>query len=403
MNGIGNVKLDSKHVQIALNEIKVYLRQFGILESLQMFSIDGKCQKSAICKCCKLQTKWLISGTDEKKMKMTCIIPNCNEEGMKTERFSANNVMSNFGFASDLADADSYLCNDHHNAVHLEQHNQRLEKYSVCLKAIEFHHRKVRRRLYSEAVDLSQSPTYSSLAEILRPSEADVAEVGMCTEPVEDVAEMEREEEFEEPEVEACAEPVEDVAEMDREEFEEPEKEGCAEPVEDVAKMAREEFEEPEVEACAEPVEDVAEMDREEFEEPEKEGCAEPVEDVAKMAREEFEEPEVEGCAEPVEDVAKMASGEDQLEEPWVMSLTGEALTRQEVGQAAVQDQAGRDFHVDRGCRGRDGSCWSPEPAGCTHGRRGVSRLFVGGGEFYRVLSRAGRSKAAQRLLDVTS
>ena len=277
---------------------------------------------------------------------------------MKTERFSANNVMSNFGFASDLADADSYLCNDHHNAVHLEQHNQRLKKYSVCLKAIEFHHRKVRRRLYSEAVDLSQSPTYSSLAEILRPSEADVAEVGMCTEPVEDVAEMEREEEFEEPEVEACAEPVEDVAEMDREEFEEPEKEGCAEPEEDVAKMAREE---------------------------------------------EFEEPEVEGCAEPVEDVAKMASGEDQLEEPWVMSLTGEALTMQEVGQAAVQDQAGRDFHVDRGCRGRDGSCWSPEPAGCTHGRRGVSRLFGGGGEFYRVLFRAGRSKAAQRLLDVTS
>ena len=67
----------------------------------------------------------------------------------------------------------------------------------------------VRRRLYSEDVDLAQSPTYSSPAEILRPSEpseADVAEVGMVAEPGEDDAEMAREER------------VEDVAEIAREE-----------------------------------------------------------------------------------------------------------------------------------------------------------------------------------------
>ena len=54
----------------------------------------------------------------------------------------------------------------------------------------------VQRRLYSEDVDLAQSPRYSSLAEILRPSEpseADVAEMGMCPEPVEDVVEGVRE------------------------------------------------------------------------------------------------------------------------------------------------------------------------------------------------------------------
>ena len=93
----------------------------------------------------------------------------------------------------------------------------------------------VQRRLYSEDVDLSQSPTYSSVAEILRPSEpseADVAEVGMCAEPVEDVAEMAREE----LEVEACEEPVEDVAEIAREE--ELEVEACEQPVEDVAERA---------------------------------------------------------------------------------------------------------------------------------------------------------------------
>ena len=42
MNGFGNVNLDSQNVQIALKEIKVYLHQLGILESLQRFSINGK-------------------------------------------------------------------------------------------------------------------------------------------------------------------------------------------------------------------------------------------------------------------------------------------------------------------------------------------------------------------------
>ena len=91
----------------------------------------------------------------------------------------------------------------------------------------------VQRRLYSEDVDLS--PTCSSVAEILRPSEpseADVAEVGMCAELVEDVAEMAREE----LKVEACEEPVEDVAEIAREE--ELEVEACEQPVEGVAERA---------------------------------------------------------------------------------------------------------------------------------------------------------------------
>ena len=102
----------------------------------------------------------------------------------------------------------------------------------------------VRRRLCSEAADLSQSPTYSSLAEILRPSEP--SEV--------DVAEVE---------VGAYAGPLEAV---------------------------------------------VAEV-------------------------------KVEACVEPVEDVAKMAS-EEVFEKPGMVSVTGEALMMQEVGQAAVQDQA---------------------------------------------------------------
>ena len=70
----------------------------------------------------------------------------------------------------------------------------------------------VRRRLYSEDVDLAQSPRYSSLADFLRPSEpseADVAEVGMCPEPVEDVVEGGREDVAE----------VEDVVEGVREEM----------------------------------------------------------------------------------------------------------------------------------------------------------------------------------------
>ena len=122
----------------------------------------------------------------------------------------------------------------------------------------------VRRRLYSEDVDLSQSPTYSSLAEILRPSEpseADVAMVGMCAEPMEDVAAMAREEELKEPEVEACEGPVEDVAEIAREgECKEPEVEGCAGPVEDVAERAsgEEQLEVETLTVTEDPVEEMA-------------------------------------------------------------------------------------------------------------------------------------------------
>ena len=151
----------------------------------------------------------------------------------------------------------------------------------------------MRRRLYSEDVDLAQSPRYSSLADFLRPSEADVAEVGMCPEPVEDVVEGGREDvaEVEDvvegvredvAEVGMCPEPVEDVVEGVREDVAEVEDvvEGVGEDVaevEDVVEGVREDV--AEVGMCPEPVEDVVEGVREDVAE---------VEDVVEGVREEM-------------------------------------------------------------------------------------------------------------------